>query len=329
MLAIRRFVLALALSIVGLSLCQIASFAQGAKGSKSALTPIQLLQTGRYSEALPRLKQMAQAQPRDPSVQYYLGVAASGARDYDLAELAFSRVVVGSSINSPFVATARQQLARLPHRYYPQCCLQNDKTHRWSPSAYPVRIFISDGRTVPGFAGGVMSQGEYKTVETTVKTRYSSMPRSATYKSEYSQYVRDGLRAWDWAVAGKLLSYTIVTDPTKADIVVLFCETCKNDEAGFAVYPWVYKQPEIVWMACSKYSDVEHGDIRSIMARTAAHEFGHCWGLQHSQVQSDLMFATSMFEAGKIPQAVCSPNDRISLSALYAMPADINYIPVE
>lgn len=326
---LRRAILAIVLTLLSQLLCQETALAQNKAKPQAALSPVQLLQTGRYSEALPRLKQMAQAQPRDPSIQYYLGVAASGARDYDLAELAFSRVVVGSSINSPFVATARQQLARLPHRYYPQCCLQNNKTHRWSPGAYPVRVFISDGRTVPGFAGGVMSMTEFKTVETAIKTRYTSLPRSATYRPEYSQYVREGLRAWDWAAASKLLSYTIVNDPTKADIVVLFCETCKNGEAGFAVYPWVDKQPEIIWMACAKFAEVDHGDIRPLVAHTAAHEFGHCWGLQHSEVQTDLMFGNSMVEAGKIPQAACSPNDRISFSALYAMPADINYIPAE
>ncbi len=329
MQTLRCALLAIVFTLLGQSFCQDTALAQNKAQPQSALTPMQLLQTSRYSQALPYFKQMSQAQPRDLSIQYYLGVAASGARDYDLAELAFSRVIVGSTINSPFVTTARQQLARLPHKYYPQCCLQNEKTHRWSPSAYPIRIFISDGRTIPGTAGGIMTMSEYKAAEVTVKTRYTSLPRSATYKSEYSQYVRDGLKAWDWAVAGKLLSYTFVTDPTKADIVVLFCETCKSGEAGFALYPWFYKQPEFVWMACAKYSEYDQSDVKYIMARTAAHEFGHCWGLQHSEVQGDLMLAKGWNNEQKQSQDLCSPSDKISLSALYTMPADINYIPVE
>lgn len=112
------------------------------------MTPLQMVQSGRYAEAFPYFKEMSRKSPRDPSINYYLGLCAESVSDFDLAELAFCRIIVGTAETSPFVQLARQQLAVLPHKLQPQCAIYKDQIHRWDQSAYPLRIFVSDGRTL-------------------------------------------------------------------------------------------------------------------------------------------------------------------------------------
>lgn len=309
-----------------------AAYAQS-KSSASTMTPLQMMQSGRYTQALPYFKSMAQAQPRDMSVQYYLGTCAEGARDYNLAVASFCKVVVDSLPESAFAQNARKRLESLPDHLRPQCCIQNNKTHRWDPKAYPIRVFISDGRDLPPEqSGGVMSQANYKQAQTIIQNSLSRQLVTPSYKSVYARYVSEGIKAWDWAVREKLFSYVYVTDPRKADIVVLFCERCKGSEAGFALYPWEWKQPEILWMACEYQNDREPADAQRTMTAIAAHEFGHCLGLEHTDVTTDLMYPTAGQENGNatvLPESLAKPNDRASLRALYSMPADVNFIPVE
>lgn len=301
--------------------------APAANSPAANMTPMQLLQSSRYTQALPHFKRMDKEEPGNISIQYWLGVAASGARDYDLAELAFSKVLVVGQQNSPFVANARAQLDRLPHRYKPISCVQNGKSHKWQ-NAVPVRIYVSDGRTIAGTLGGTMTQDEYANAVRLIRTNAAGMPRTPTYKSEYSQYIKEGIKAWDWAVSERLFGYTFVNDPARADIVVLFCETCKGGEAGFAVYPWTVNQPEIIWIACAKPATRTSDVNRLSMSQNAAHEFGHCFGLQHSQESADLMYPTVAYRE-TAPQQYCTPNDKISMRALYGMRTDIVFMPVQ
>lgn len=291
-----------------------------------------MIQTGRYTQALPHFMAMAREKPRDISVQYYLGLCALSAHDYALAELAFSKVVVSGPTSSPFVPLARKQLKAMGNNLEPQSCLQNDITHRWDQSAFPVKIFIADGRTLPSdLMGRVLTVGQYKEAVTIIQNSLGRQPVTRSYKPKYASAFISGVRAWDWAVREKLWRYKFVSDPRVADIVVLFCERCSLGERGYALYPWDWHQPEIIWIGCSNDYGVSEAEFERQLTVMSAHEIGHCLGLEHSNVESDLMFPVedvSGDESRRSPETMASANDKASLRALYSMPADVNFLSV-
>jgi hypothetical protein len=305
-------------------------FAQATASNKNAaMTPLQLVQSGRYSEALPYFKSMANTTPRDPSINYYLGLCAESVYDYALAELAFCRIVVATQPASPFVPLAQKQLHALPHQLEPQCCLYKNQTRLWDRSAYPLRIFISAGRTLTNhLSGGPTTPEEYKQVIETVQTNLARMPVAPSYKPSYAGLVVEGIRGWDWAAREKLFSYTFVRDPRSADIVIVFCE----QKTGYTHFPYEKGQPMVVWIAIAS-AGPEHEEFdRNCVRANAGHEFGHCLGLGHSSVELDLMFPITHVanEADRrSPDTIASANDKASLRALFSMPADLVLYPVK
>jgi hypothetical protein len=304
--------------------------AGGAKPKAAAkMTPLQMVQAGRYAEAFPYFKEMSRKSPRDPSINYYLGLCAESVRDFDLAELAFCKIVVGTPEKSPFVPLAWKQLSALPHKLEPQCAIYKDQIHRWDQSAYPLRIFVSDGRTLPNpYAGGPVEPDKYPQVVATIQTALATMPVTPSYKPSIIPLILEGIRSWDWAVRERLFSYKFVADPRKADIVVLFCE----QETGYTHFPYEAGQPEILWMGVKhRVGDTEHIEL-NWMRDQAAHEFGHCLGLCHSNGEKDLMKGITdvpSWDDRQAPDKIASDSDKASLRALFSMPADRIFYPVK
>lgn len=319
----KRFSLAASAMIVSILVMANLQLALGQGGSgRTPLTPLQMVQSGRNVEALPYFKAMAKNTPRDPSVNYYLGVCAESARDLDLAEMAFCRVVVATKPESPFVPLAQKRLQVLPHHLQPQCCLYKDETRLWDRSAYPLRVFVTNGRTLPKhLAGGPTTPAEYKSIIATIQTNLAAMPVAPDYQPAFARLVVEGLQAWDWAVREKLFSYTYVRDARLADIVILFCE----QRTGYTHFPYEKGQPMVTWIAVNEESGQANTFGRNCVRDMSAHEFGHCLGLGHSTVDLDVMFPITNIasqEDRQTASTITSDNDRASLRALFSMPAD-------
>ncbi|MBU6454770.1 MAG: matrixin family metalloprotease [Cyanobacteria bacterium REEB67] len=290
--------------------------------SAAAMTPLQLVQSGRYVQALPAFKKMALQSPGDASINYYLGLCAMSAREYDLAEASFCKVVAGTPPASPFVPLAQHQLQLLPHKYAPQCALTNGKLYHWQ-KGQQLKVYISDGCNVPGTGMGVLSSERYAQTVAAARNSMASQPMVHDYKQGDQTLVLEGIKAWDWAVREKYFSYTFVRDPKLADIIVMFTE----QPNGCTLYPFAAGQPVLSWAsigsAGGENTSEEHANhVKMIMA----HEFGHCLGLWHASGKMDLMLPIIEFVGDKTreaPDAMTSENDKASLRALYALPADM------
>jgi predicted Zn-dependent protease len=288
----------------------------------SAMTPLQLVQSGRYTQALPGFKKMAAQSPGDPSINYYLGLCAMSARDFDLAEASFCKVVAGTPPASPFVPLAQQQLQLLPHKYAPQCALTHGRLFRWQ-RGQQLKVYISDGRNVPGTGMGALNAERYAQTAAIARSSMASQPMVHDYKQSDQALVLEGIKAWDWAVREKYFSYTFVRDPKVADIIVMFTE----QPTGCTLYPFESGQPVLSWAALGSIggepTEEKHASAVKIVM---AHEFGHCLGLWHASGKMDLMLPVIEFIGDKTreaPEAMASENDKASLRALYALPADV------
>jgi hypothetical protein len=302
--------------LLSAALASLGSAFAGNTTPVSRMTAMQLIQSGHYAQALPKIKKMQAARPGDVSLNYYLGACAVGVNDPDLAELCFCRVIVSTPANSPFVALAKRQLLALPHRYAPQCALSNLDLLRWKTGSH-LRIYVSNGRVLNGTGSSILTEAEYANAVATARNRMANLPIAVSYDPVDSGLAIAGIHAWDWALREKLLgSFNFVADPKNADVIVLWIESAQ----GFTVFPYHPGQPILVWAPLGPINQAKDRQ-RSIKLLTA-HEFGHVLGLAHSKNKGDLMASSiddSVLNRTQAEQFV-SENDRVSLRTLYSLP---------
>ncbi|MBS1993526.1 MAG: matrixin family metalloprotease [Cyanobacteria bacterium SZAS LIN-3] len=298
-------------------------------GDSSAAAALKLIQARRYGEAYPSIFSLAAASPKDMSLQYYLGLCAMNVHNLPLAELAFARIIVRSPAQDPFAVAAKKALATFRSQLMPYSSLCNNKSLRWSPQAMPLRIWMSDGRTLPApYVGCIMDAATYQAA-TNVLQSGGSLSVTPSYDPAYRQSALAGLRWWDWAVKEGIFSYVFTDSPRDADIVVLFVEHPPLKKAGYTLYPYANHQPCIVQLECALSDGITRAFKVHSMEYIMAHELGHSLGLGHSNNRSDLMTPGDEKDTGTAPAApvtACSENDRASLRAIYSMPPDAYFV---
>lgn len=296
------------------------------KANLYAREGFRLYQAKQYALALPILRKASIENPRDLATCYYLGTAAAFSGDNNLAINALSRLFVMCSAIDRYTIAAEPVFKRLRGSTRPYSCKLNNVTLlRWDPRSMPVNIYISEGKELPDGLSG-------KAVGSDRLTAYARSLHSRDYLDKLSTAsgfnpcmiasVRAGLEQWQWLNSEKIVPHRLVNDPAQADVIVLWSGNMTG-LSGFTTYPEsrgasyplmsIPDAPVVVQLNTKVANS-------SMIARTACHEFGHAFGLQHSKSKSDIMFEGGV---GMNLASVPSDSDILTIRALYQLPVDI------
>jgi hypothetical protein len=306
-------------------------------GMASAAAPldhaISLYSSGKFAEAAKFFAPYADQHPRDKLANYYAALSKAALKDPAGAARYMSRVAVYSYPDS----SDYNQALNFFRSYYsqldgvcPYSCLANGMLVRWNVQKKPLRIFVSDGWQLPqGYGGGERDSRQMHALETWCGQRdfYRSVGRCAGYDPEMRQWALWGLGQWDWAKADGLLKYEVVTDPTRADILVFWYPQLPPGKVGYTTFT-IPGERVIIELQTKAIGPLDRNATRQLYVHTAAHEFGHAFGMQHSHTKTDLMAPCAETivvyigrGVGKLPKGI-TKNDKATMRTLYTMPAD-------
>ncbi|MBK9617705.1 MAG: matrixin family metalloprotease [Candidatus Obscuribacter sp.] len=313
------------ITAIALGLSFLAVFGSAVFAANNAQLGFQYYQAKQFSKAIPLLKKANAQNPRDLAILFYLGSAAAFSGDTALAIDAFSRLYVVSGGIDKYTCAVDPLYARLRSVNHPYSCRSGSSLIRWHPKCVPVRIFITDGKEIPAeFAGKTISSDALLKLSPYFHSPayLNSLAFAQGYNPAQKSAVLAGLSQWSFLNKEKYLSYTVVNDPSHADVIVFWTNRMVA-RSGYTSYPpsQGVSYPLASVRGCPVVVQFNSLDSPTTMARAACHEFGHCFGLQHSPNKSDIMYET--LNGAQNPSYNISDCDQLTIRALYRVPADI------
>lgn len=292
-----------------------------------------LYQKGQYLPARMKLDSLAATHPRDVSVQYYLGLSTVGTGDFLEAARIMAKVIVMSAPGTAAHTNAQyffKGYQRQIGGIMPYSALNDGHIMHWTPKSMPLNIYVTHGLQLPsGYTGMQARDKKLSPISPFVrnKTFYERLQVSPGYKEDYYSDIRAGLSEWQFANSEGFLRYRLVDNPKQADIVVFWCPDLA-DKAGLTTYE-PGSHVSIIQIKTKLDPAFPVYVVDGLLANTAAHEFGHAFGLPHSKnkkdVMSDSYHVVQLHWSGgvsNLPGPV-SENDKATLRALYALPSDM------
>jgi len=293
---------------------------------------LDLMNQGEYKHAYKFLAEAVESRPGGIGLQYGLGVCAAHIQETEAALNAFTKVIVMTSHNQPMHAKVANLLLT-QYRSTPYSCLNHTISPpgliRWGSDAMPLKIYISDGKELPAkFNQRQLQPDEIKSLYSWVKSPdlMNRLGAAPGYKAEFRQSAANGLGLWEWASKEKVVSFELTNDHRAADVILFWCGTLYNN--GATVYlPRTAGAPAIIICSVSGTGSLDKTASDRAIANFVAHEFGHALGLGHSLSQADLMY-TNFDGIVDVRQKECTSSDKLTLRALYAIPANTYLNPV-
>lgn len=298
---------------------------QAQDGSQLAAKGLSFFQKRKYAEAYKLLSAAVKTRSADPSLQYYLGVSALYSNNQAVAKTALSRCVVLSIPKNPF---HKQSLALLNQYFRVQpynCRATALNSHSWSKKAMPIRIYVSDGKMLPkDFRTENITGPQVKQVTNWAKNPsfVSRLETCPGFRGSHKQAIMSATQWWSWATSEGILSFQFVQAASNADILVFFIPCPSTREiSGFTAANSIPKDATVMQLKLpvETLSSEDEKDFK----HTVAHEFGHAWGLYHSEDKADLMYPHGNEESNGITE-----NDKQSLRALYAGTNELTHVSV-
>jgi tetratricopeptide (TPR) repeat protein len=266
-----------------------------------------------YARAAQKLETALKASPTAEGV-FYLGMAYSHLNRFDEAHDAFEHVIQMAAPSSKLAEMARNNinyvtkqqitlasssgkanqvlsasLSRSSRDNYLTYVLYRGKVIHFSTDKMPLKVFISDGRGVPGWNSGL------------------------------KQSVNYAMRAWQSASHGRVY-FSQVYNEANADIVVRWRKNFSDGILGVSPLQTVgdtivQSDVNLATYYPDRNAPIPFEDLKSI----AVHELGHAIGLRgHSPNPDDIMFFSKTRQANTL-----SARDINTIGMLYKLQADV------
>lgn len=193
-------------------------------------------------------------------------------------------------------------------------------TRRWLATTMPVRVYVASGQQLPAdIRGNILTRPQYDVMCESLKQpgwvqRLDVHPR---YQSDDSRAVVDGLNLWS---GQRYVTFTSTGRAADADIVVFFADKIHSNLAGFCQNPGTLAQPCLIQLGLdTKERHAHHWS--KVLTATACHEFGHAFGLDHSNNVDDVMYGNEAPTSSELAhERKPTSNDLETLRRLYSVP---------
>lgn len=313
----------------------IATEVQATPSAKATLEEgIRYYQRHRFKEAMAKLKAVLQVENKNLRANFFLGMAALHSGDKENAKLYLSRVIVMTFPTDQLHTQALSAMKRY-FRLTPYSCMVETKAYkgkrgmlvRWSKSSLPLKVYISDGLELPEvYSQTNLTDDRMRTLGKKLQDRnfISACSRAEHYQPGDRQIALEALQQWQWASKEGFLSFEVIKDPAKADILLFWRRYSRK--GGFTRYPCAFHQPLVIQITSGAFVKFAGGQRRQMLKTLVAHEFGHAWGLQHAPSKGVLMYPfepTHLDRKGFLRIARVSESDKSALRALYSLTPDV------
>lgn len=311
---------------------QVKSKPKSHSASASPAVAFALYRSGKWEAAEQAFKQCVADEPFDPSLAYYLGTSALCAKHYDVAERAFCRAIVESPPNTQFAKLAQNSLTGWRSQFHGLSQPYSEQPEgfmRWKKGSL-IKVCVTDGLQLPpGFVGSELSVDKCRMLYGPMKNPafFARLKQAPGYVSTYRDAVISGITDWRFVEKDGLAKIEMIDDPSRADVVYIWCKQHGGGHVGMAYYPWhgVADSRCIVEVETDSPNSWGANAVTELR-HTSAHEFGHVLGLAtHSPNPSDVMGASrstiSYWQSRQYSNtSPITRNDFVTLRALYELP---------